>query len=42
MVGPQVETAFEESSDAGGWFMNGMNLSGGPGLVQPRQARKGL
>ena len=34
---PYVVTAFAESSDPGGWFMNGMNLSGKPGMVQPMQ-----
>src|SRR6185503_3600145 len=37
MALPYVMTACDESSDPGGWSMNGMNLSGKPGIVQPMQ-----
>jgi hypothetical protein len=30
-------TAAEESNEPGGWFINGMNLSGKPGMVHPMQ-----
>ena len=35
MAFPYVITAFDDNNDPGGWFINGMNLSGNPGIVQP-------
>src|ERR1700733_10666358 len=32
-----VITALDDSSDPGGWSMNGINLSGKPGMVHPMQ-----
>ena len=37
MAFPYVITALDDNNEPGGWFINGMNLSGKPGIVQPMQ-----